>query len=101
MSPYARQTDPQTSHDAAKSVGNVTATQNTILLLLNIEGMTDTDLVLAYSRMNRTSPETAPRASESGIRSRRAELVARGLVQDSGDRVKLQSGRMATVWIRA
>ena len=101
MSPYARQTDPQTSHDAAKSVGNVTATQNTILLLLGIEAMTDTELVLAYNNMNRTSPETAPRASESGIRSRRAELVARGLVQDSGDRVKLQSGRMATVWIRA
>jgi hypothetical protein len=101
MKAHARSTDPQTSHDAAKSVRKITGTQNTILLLLGIEGMTDVDLVSAYQKMNLTSPETAPRASESGIRSRRAELVARGLVQDSGDRVKLDSGRFATVWIRA
>lgn len=96
--PYARLTDPQTSHDAAKSVSNVTQTQQAILTILRHGGMTDTELVSWYQDLARVAPEQAPRASESGIRSRRAELVAKGLVKDSGRAVKLPSGRMATVW---
>jgi hypothetical protein len=52
--------------------------------------------VAAYNNMR-----TAPRASESGIRSRRAELVDRGLVVDTGRRIRLESGRYAIVWGRA
>ncbi len=37
------------------------------------------------------------RLSSSGIRSRRAELVRRGLVKETGS-VKTGSGRTATVW---
>jgi hypothetical protein len=54
------------------------------------------ELVEAYRNL-----KMAPRASESGIRSRRAELVAQGLVVDTGGRVKLPSGRWATLWRRA
>ena len=93
--PAARRTDPQTSHDAAASVKNLTPTKEYILQAL-VRPRTDIDLVEAYRNM-----KTAPRASESGIRSRRAELVAQGLVVDSGARVKLQSGRWATIWRRA
>jgi len=88
----ARRTDPVTSHLAADSVDNVTATQAYILRCLK-RPRNDSQLVQAYN-----SYKTAPRASESGIRSRRAELVDRGLVVDTGRRVRLDSGRYSIVW---
>jgi hypothetical protein len=88
----ARNTDPVTSHLAAQSVDNVTKTQHFVLRCLR-KPRADVELVRAYQNM-----VTAPRASESGIRTRRAELVDRGLVIDTGRRVKLDSGRYAIVW---
>lgn len=88
----ARSTDPLTSHLAADSVDNVTQTQAFILRCLK-RPRNDVELINAYSAY-----KTAPRASESGIRSRRAELVDRGLVIDTGRRVKLASGRYSIVW---
>lgn len=89
----ARKTDPLTSKQAAKSVKNISETQRAILKLL-AKPATDVDLVRLYKK------STAPRASESGIRSRRSELVWLGLVKDTGERQKLRSGRMAIVWKR-
>jgi len=91
----ARNTDPVTSHLAAESVGDVTRTQQYILRALR-KARTDVELVEAYTNLR-----TAPRASESGIRSRRAELVRKGLVIDTGKRVRLDSGRYAIVWGRS
>jgi hypothetical protein len=91
----ARNTDPVTSHLAAESVGDVTRTQEYILKALR-KARTDVELVEAYTNLR-----TAPRASESGIRSRRAELVRKGLVIDTGKRVRLDSGRYAIVWGRS
>lgn len=93
--PFARKTDPTTSHEAAAQVDNLTATKQAILKALN-HPRTDVDLISAYKSLY-----GAPVASESGIRSRRAELVAAGLVQDTGARVKLASGRNAIVWAKA
>lgn len=93
--PHARHTDPHTSHEAAAQVDNLTATKQAILKALN-HPRTDVDLISAYQSLY-----GAPRASESGIRSRRAELVAAGLVQDTGERIKLASGRRAIVWAKA
>ena len=95
--PLARTTDPGTSHEAAASVSNLTATQNAIRWLFDKFGkLTDEQLQNHYRRMMQQGD--APRASESGIRSRRSELVAAGYLQDSGDRVKMESGRSAIVW---
>lgn len=94
--PAARLTDPQTSHDAADSVNNLTATKRAILRLIQAEPMTDDTLIGTYMTMARL--ELAPMASESGIRSRRAELVRQGVVKDSGERQVLRSGRKAVVW---
>lgn len=91
----ARNTDPITSHLAAGSVKDVTATQEYVLKALR-RARTDVELVEAYNNL-----KTAPRASDSGIRSRRAELVRRGMVIDTGKRVRLDSGRYAIVWGRA
>jgi hypothetical protein len=93
--PFTRNTDPETSHRAADSVRNITETQAHILKVLS-RPRTDPELIEAYRSL-----KTAPRASESGIRSRRSELVARGLVIDTGQRVKLPSGRHAVLWSKA
>lgn len=89
---HARKTDPTTSHDAGRSVKDITSTQAFILKALR-KPLTDVALVNAYRGY-----KTAPQASESGIRSRRSELVAQGLVVDTGNRIKLPSGRNAIVW---
>lgn len=94
----ARITDPQTSHEAAASVQNIKPTQSGILTILEFP-KTDEELVDAYYSM--VSVGLCPNASPSGIRSRRAELVAMGLVEDSGERRKLASGRSAIVWVKA
>ena len=90
--PNARNTDPKTSHDAAESVTNLTQTQATILRVLQ-RPRTDTQLIEAYRKLKR-----APLASESGIRSRRAELVDKGLVVDSGNRGLTPFNRQSIVW---
>lgn len=92
MTAKARNTDPQTSHDAAKSVKDITLTKHYILKCL-VRARTDVELVEAYGNL-----KNAPRASESGIRSRRAELVREGYVSATGLEVKLPSGRFAKVW---
>ncbi len=93
--PNARTTDPQTSHDAARSVENITETQSAILTLLTFP-MTDEELTDAFYNMQQVAGWK--NASPSGIRTRRAELVARGLVKDSGERIKLSSGRSGIAW---
>jgi len=91
--PNARRTDPKTSHDAAKSVKGITLTKGYILRAINKRSRTDVQLLEAYRNY-----KTAPLASESGIRTRRAELVDMGMIRDSGKRAVLPSGRKAIVW---
>lgn len=95
----ARLSDPETSHEAAASVKNITTTQAQILKILCERPMTDEALVAAYGLY--VKHNYAPKASESGIRSRRAELVRSGRVVDTGNRQKLSSGRHAIVWAAA
>ena len=88
----ARKTDPRTSHEAAESVDNITRTQTYVLKALR-SAIPDHKLVEKYRAY-----KTAPYASESGIRSRRSELVNKGLVRDSGRRERTASGRNSIVW---
>lgn len=90
MRTSARTTDPETSHQAAASVHNISYVQRTVLSVLRVEPMTDEMLVHIVNYRTLMSP--------SGIRTRRAELVALGLVRDSGERAILKTGRKAIVW---
>lgn len=92
--PKARKTDPKTSHDAAESVKNITATKAHILKVLRT-AKCDEQLVVMF-RAN--APVDLRMTSESGIRSRRAELVREGRVVDTGERITLRSGRRAIIW---
>jgi hypothetical protein len=89
--PHARTTDPETSHEAAQSVTNITPLKQEILQRL-MTPMTDQ---LLYELLDRTSDLVV---TESGVRSRRSELVQAGLVKDTGAREKLKTGRNAIVW---
>lgn len=92
--PNARKTDPQTSHEAAESVKKVSTTQLAVYQLLK-KHMTDQELHTAYVSM--VAAGIAPMASESGIRSRRAELVELDLVEPKGF-ARTWSGRRCIVW---
>ena len=95
----ARTTDPVTSHEAAESVKNVTPTQILILSLLEIP-QTDEELVNNYNNLRKAHPDIVPRASASGIRSRRAELFPMERVVPVGYAMT-EATRRAIVWERA
>jgi hypothetical protein len=89
----ARRGDPGTSHAAAASVADLRASQRAVLRAFTIYGpMTDEELVLRYS------DHASVRQSSSGLRTRRAELVAGGHLYDTGQKRKMRSGRSAIVW---
>jgi hypothetical protein len=94
--PKTRTNDPITSHQAAASIKNITETQRAILRILWRKQCTDVELVRIYTMHE--LHKKAPYASDSGIRSRRAELVERGYITPSGRLEKLPSGRNAIVW---
>jgi hypothetical protein len=97
--PQARATDPTTSHEAAASVKNLSRTQSGILGILR-QPCTDELLIARYQNMVRLMPELFPRASDSGIRSRRAELFKLGLVEPVGYS-KTKSNRKTIIWSKA
>lgn len=101
FTPRARRTDPGTSHAAAKSVRNQTDTHERILELFEMYGdATDEDLFIYWGQLASLRDDW-PTISPSGLRSRRAELVALGLVVDTGRKDKTSTGRACIVWDRA
>lgn len=96
---FARRSDPPTSHEAAGSLPSdkLRASQQAVLTILRTHGPAcDTDLVRLYQRLS--AGGRYPQQSESGIRTRRKELVAKGLVVDTGRRTLTVSGRRTVVW---
>ena len=91
---HARTTDPHTSHAAADSLDPTTLTeiQTRVYCVLVAYGpMPDQALIFRYRC-------AYGHAGESTIRTRRHELVERGLVVDTGERVVQGNGRLAIVW---
>lgn len=87
----ARRSDPETSHEAAASIGNMTEKRQAVLDCLRAIGRGHDEAIIdAYRSMS------LPEQSDSGIRSRRAELVSVGLVIAQG--VERIDGRLHTVW---
>ena len=98
--PRARTSDPKTSHEAAKSVASLNKKQRFILNLIREAPGTDEEL------WEHISKYTFAKISESGARTRRAEITIKEddpttkdrPVKDSGQRRKTRSGRNAIVW---
>lgn len=95
--PRARMTDRGTSHAAAKSVRNQTATHDRIVDVLERYGPATDEEIAAYYG-NLAELFDWPPVSPSGLRSRRAELVDLGVVVDTGERGRTRAGRACTVW---
>jgi hypothetical protein len=91
--PNTRTLDPATSHQAEQSVTGLAESYRIILGILRESGpMNDEKLISTWRKTQNK------KASDSGIRSRRSELTATGLIVDTGDRIKMDSGRMSIVW---
>ena len=85
----ARAGDPGTSWEAAESVRDIRASQAEVLRLFIARGaMTDEQVAERYSGFQ----------SPSGLRTRRAELVALGRLRDTGHRIVGRTGRRMIVW---
>jgi hypothetical protein len=90
----ARRTDPDTSWAAAHSVTELREKQRLVYEILEHYGpLTDQGIAGYYGH-----DPSLPIQSPSGLRTRRCELVDKGLVKDTGERVKLRTGRRAAVW---
>jgi len=87
----ARRTDPETSHEAAESVKDISDLQRMIWDYFELWGPhTDEAMYEAMNCKGWVSP--------SGFRSRRAELVAKGLLEFSGDYGRTKAGRISRIW---
>ena len=95
MNAKARKSDPYTSHEAADRVKDITLVQHYVLRALK-KARNDSEMIEAYNNI-----KGAPKHSESGLRSRRAELVKQGKVIDTGKFVWMPSGRKSIVWKEA
>jgi hypothetical protein len=99
-----RTTDPDTSRDAALSLDEtkVTQTMKDIIKILREQGpMIDELLISRYFELQygrQLREEETFYASESGIRTRRSQLVKLGMVEDTGRRSPTRSGKSAIVW---
>jgi hypothetical protein len=93
--PRTKRDHPETSWQAARTVARTSHLKRAILDALTARPMTDSELV-GWLRAG-----AFPHASESGIRSRRAELVEEQLVTDTGLRRLTPAGRESAVWARA
>jgi hypothetical protein len=84
--------DPPTSRLAAESVtpAKLSATQEWIIRALEASPKSDEELCFWIRERHRVSPQS--------IRSRRSELVRKGLVEDTGRRKPTQYGRESIVW---
>ena len=92
MNAKARNTDPHTSHEAAASVTDIPAQKRYILKALT-KPRDDIQMIEAYRQFKH-----APNVKDQSLRSRRSELVKEGLVVNTGQLVKTDSGRSAIVW---
>lgn len=91
----ARNSDPQTSWDAAASVDQVREKQTAVLRVLTQHGpLTHEELVSTYYDAQLGLPMQSP----SGIRTRCNELVKMGLVEWTGEKRVMTTGRKARVW---
>lgn len=86
----ARATDPETSKEAARSVKGRSEVHAEVIRILKQYGPCTDEEIEGYW--------FSPWATPSGRRSRRAELVKLGKVEDSGERKHLSTGRQGIAW---
>lgn len=95
--PVARATDPGTSWAAAGSVRNQTQVHRFLISLLRQFGpMTDEEI--AHRWKHQQVEWDLPLTSDSGLRTRRKELVDMGVAEATGEERRTKSNRKTKVW---
>ena len=93
--PKSRWDNPSTSREAAESIGleKISQMQERIIQVFTFNGgeMPDEKLVELYHSY-------WDEGTDQGIRSRRGELVRKGLIFDSGRRGTTRYGRSCVIW---
>ena len=95
----ARTTDPWTSHAAAASITEeqLRESQRAVLECFRYYGKMHHELLVStYGRFQFECGRR--RQSESGLRTRTKELRDAGFIEDTGETVRLPSGRQSKVW---
>lgn len=97
----ARTSDPWTSHAAARSITEeqLRDSQRAVLDAFRQYGALHHEALIElyeYARVNDGKPW--PRQSESGLRTRTKELRDAGFIEDTGETIRLPSGRQSKVW---
>lgn len=98
---HARRTDPETSHEAARSVEALPKRLADVLLVLTEHGPAhDEDLCQLYRQRMRSAiwSRRVMEQTDQSIRSRRAELVKAGKVEYTGQKALTKTGRKSRVW---
>jgi hypothetical protein len=96
VTPVARRTDPATSHEAAASVDLRDSHRAVADCFDAYVELTDEELLRVYRQ--RQVGHVYPAQSDSGLRTRRRELVDLGVLENSGRKARMETGRMAIVW---
>ena len=106
--PVARTTDPETSHEAARSVSLETLNYVQQWWLSHLEralGRNMEQLMIDgrpegyhFTDEGARRHYWGAKVSDSGFRTRRKEMVDAGYIEDSGVRVPINTGRRAIVW---
>ena len=99
-----RNSDPETSEQAAQSVNRFNARELHVIQLRMLvklqerpEMRTHEGLWITYNEWRREDRDL-PKVSVSGFRTRLSELKNAGYVRDSGRRAPMSTGRNAVVW---
>jgi hypothetical protein len=93
-----------TSHEAAASVRDLTEKQQAVLAFFQHYGpMTDEQLNRRYRHAETNEarhwiPGLLPSQTDSGLRTRRHELVEQGRLRDSGRKGTTRAGRASIIW---
>lgn len=94
----SRRGGSETSLQAAESVVDLRENQRAVRAALERLGRATDERLVAYYRANAGIETGWPEQSESGIRTRRHELVEQGFAEDSGRKAEITTGRQAIVW---
>jgi hypothetical protein len=99
ITPVARRTDPTTSHAAAASVDLRDSHRAVADCFEAYVELTDEELLRVYRQ--RQVSHVYPAQSDSGLRTRRRELVDLRVLENSGRKARMETGRLAIVWTLA
>jgi hypothetical protein len=100
LTPGTRRSHPETSRLAARSIDGLSDKRQAVLSIVATYGpLTHEGIIRRYNEKRIEFDMIIPKQTDSGIRSRCAELVRMGLVEAvDGDHGVTASGRKCNVW---